>query len=365
MSLTKSILTAGGFRPCLLAVILIAGQIALAPAHGQPVEISQAGEHADWPAAAFAPSGDLWVAWTAYDGKEADQVRARRRTNGEWQDIVTVSPRAGDFLKASIAIQPDGRVWIAWSAQADGNFDVYARSWHDGRWDPMEQLTSDPQPDIHHSLRAASDGKLHLVWQSFRTGDANVYLKTRDGSRWSAPIAITTHEANDWEPATALDEQDRLYVVYDSYRHGDYDVMLRVLDGSELSPEYPHRGFAGLRGAGKRSDRRRRPGVDRLGRPRPELGSGHAQLESRKQDWRLGRAGSVERGRLGRSLGEPALHPKDRRGRVRGRAALDADRLHRGRDERPIRALVRDSADHDRPVGHAPPVPAPLGAARR
>ncbi len=239
MSRTKRILTAGGVRLCLLAVALGAGQIALAPAHGQPVEISQAGEHADWPAAAFSPSGDLWVAWIAYDGKDADQVRARRRTGGEWQDIVTVSPRAGDFLKASIAIQPDGRVWIAWSAQADGNFDIYSRSWHDGRWDPMERLTSDPQPDIHHNLEAASDGRLHLVWQSFRTGDANVYLKTRDGGRWSAPIAITTHEANDWEPATALDEQDRLYVVYDSYRHGDYDVMLRVLEGSELSPEYP------------------------------------------------------------------------------------------------------------------------------
>ena len=239
MSRTKRILLSATVRARFLPVILIAGLIALAPALGQPVEISQAGEHADWPAAAFAPSGDLWVAWTAYDGKVADQVRARRRAGGEWQDIVTVSPRAGDFLKASIAVQPDGRVWIAWSAQVDGNFDVYARSWHDGRWDPMERLTSDPQPDIHHSLQAASDGKLHLVWQSFRTGDANVYLKTRDGSRWSSPIAITTHEANDWEPATALDGQDRLYIVYDSYRHGDYDVMLRVLEGSELSPEYP------------------------------------------------------------------------------------------------------------------------------
>ena len=237
MPRTQRILTAGAARLCLLAVILVAGQTA--PAPGQPVEISQAGEHADWPAAAFAPSGDLWVAWTAYDGKGADQVKARRRTGSEWRDVVTVSPRAGDFLKASIAIQPDGRVWIAWSAQVDGNFDVYARSWHDGRWDPMARLTSDPQPDIHHSLQAASNGKLHLVWQSFRTGDANVYLKTLDGSRWSAPIAITTHEANDWEPSTALDEQDRLYVVYDSYRHGDYDVMLRVLDGSELSQEYP------------------------------------------------------------------------------------------------------------------------------
>ena len=240
MHLSKLILTASACRATVvLCVAVVAGQFSLLPVRGQPVEISQAGEHADWPAAAFTPSGDLWVAWIAYDGKGADQVRARRRSGSEWQNVVTVSPRAGDFLKASIAIQPDGRVWIAWAAQVDGNFDVYTRSWQDDRWDPVERLTSDPQPDIHHSLQAAANGRLHLVWQSFRTGDANIYLKTRDGVRWSAPIAVTTHEANDWEPATALDKQDRLYVVYDSYRHGDYDVMLRVVDGSELSPEYP------------------------------------------------------------------------------------------------------------------------------
>ncbi len=240
MSQLKRILAAGAVRACMLAsMLVIACQIALLPSHGQPVEISHADEHADWPAAAFAPNGDLWVTWIAYDGKGADQIKARRRSGGQWQDIVTVSPRAGDFLKTSIAIRPDGRVWIAWAAQVDGNFDLYARTWHDGRWDPVAQLTSDPQPDIHHSLQTDSNGRLHLVWQSFRTGDANIYLKTHDGYRWSAPIAITTHEANDWEPSTALDSQDRLYVVYDSYRHGDYDVMLRVLEGSELSPEYP------------------------------------------------------------------------------------------------------------------------------
>ena len=223
----------------LASMLTLACQIAVVPALAQPLEISQADEHADSPAAAFAPNGDLWVTWTAYDGRGSDLIKTRRRTGSQWHDIETVSPRAGDFLKTSIAIRPDGRVWIAWSAQVNGNFDLYSRTWHDGRWDPVIRLTSDPQPDIHHSLQADSDGRLHLVWQSFRTGDANIYLKTHDGYRWSAPIAVTTHEANDWEPSTALDDQDRLYVVYDSYRHGDYDVMLRVLEGSELSEEHP------------------------------------------------------------------------------------------------------------------------------
>ena len=204
----------------------------------QAVEVSDGDEHADWPSAAFAPDGDLWVAWSAYDGKGADTIRARRRSGSDWEDAVTVSPRVGDYLKTALAVQPSGRVWIAWAAQVDGNFDLYARSWHEGRWDPVARLTTDPQPDIHHRLVADSKGLLHLVWQSFRTGDANIYLKTFDGRRWSADIAVTTHESNDWEPAVALDLQDRLFIAYDTYRHGDYDVYLRVFEDGELSPEH-------------------------------------------------------------------------------------------------------------------------------
>ncbi len=205
----------------------------------QPVQISSQGEHADWPAAAIAPNGDLWVSWSAYDGNGADAIRLRRRAGTSWQEPLTVTPRGGDYLETALAIQPDGRVWVAWSAQVGGNFDLYARSWHRGEWSAVTRLTSDPQPDFHHKLLADSSGRLHLVWQSFRTGDANIYLKTFNGRRWSEAIALTTHEANDWRPDAALDAQDRLFVVYDTYRHGDYDVMLRTLADGELSREYP------------------------------------------------------------------------------------------------------------------------------
>ena len=237
----NSIISAFPARGIAVRVLLtvVACAFLASPASAQITEISEASEHADWPSAAFAPDGDLWVAWTAYDNQNADQIRIRRRVGTEWQDPIAVSPRSGDYLKTAIAIQPDGRVWVAWASQVDGNFDVFARSWQSGNWDPAVRLTSDPQPDIHHRLLADSQGRLHLVWQSYRTGDSNIYLRTFDGNRWSSAVAITSHEANDWEPDAALDGQDRLFVAYDTYRHGDYDVYLRVYENGRLSPEYP------------------------------------------------------------------------------------------------------------------------------
>ncbi len=225
-------------RLWLLCIGLVA-TLCADPLKAQEVVVSGDDHHADWPSAVLAPNGDLWVAWAAYDGKGSDTIVVRRRSAEGWQEPMTVSPRPGDYLKTAAAVQPDGRVWVAWAAQVDGNFDIYARSWSGGRWDPVQRLTTDPQPDIHHRLVADGSGRLFLVWQSFRTGDANILLKVLEGGRWSDAISVTTHEANDWEPDAAVDAQGRLFVAYDTYRHGDYDVYLRVLDNGVLSPEHP------------------------------------------------------------------------------------------------------------------------------
>ncbi len=229
--------TVAALKTARVLAFVSACSLASSPSRAQPVQVSGPDQHADWPSAMFAPNGDLWVAWASYDGRGSDEIRVRQRSGGEWQTPMVASARAGDHLKTALAVQPDGRIWVAWSAQVAGNFDLYARSWRDGRWEPVRRLTTDPQPDIHHRLLAGPAGRLYLVWQSFRTGDANIYLKVHDGNRWSAVIPVTSHEANDWEPDAALDAQGRLFIVYDTYRHGDYDVYLRVFESGELSPE--------------------------------------------------------------------------------------------------------------------------------
>ena len=110
-----------------LAIAGICALLAFA-SKAQPTEVSSADKHADWPSAGFAPNGDLWVTWTEYDGRGADEIKVRCRSGEQWHEAMTASPRAGDFLKTGLAIQPDGRVWVAWAAQVSGNFDLYARS---------------------------------------------------------------------------------------------------------------------------------------------------------------------------------------------------------------------------------------------
>ena len=48
-------------------------------------------------------------------------------------------------MKTAAATTPDGALWIAWAAQIEGNFDIYARKFDGKRWSPIYRLTEAPE----------------------------------------------------------------------------------------------------------------------------------------------------------------------------------------------------------------------------
>ncbi len=268
--------------------------------------LSSREDYADYPAAAVAPNGDLWLVFLSYDEQGSDTVKVRRRTAAGWQPAETITSTPGDFLKTAAAATPDGTLWVAWAARMDGNFDIYARKFEGKRWSPISRLTESPGADFHHRLAADSKGNLYLVWQSFRTGDGNIYLKVFDGARWSAAIAVSSHEASEWEPVIALDSKDRLYIAYDTYRHGDYDVFLRIFQNGELGPEIPiadSPDFEARASIAIDKDDRAWIAWDNQG-PNWALDMPHWNIDSREGDWGAPADWSAPdpRGRVGRKV---------------------------------------------------------------
>ena len=159
---------------------------------------------------------------------------ARRFDGSTWQAAVTVNEEPGDRLMPKIARDGNGRPWVVWSEQVDGNFDLYGRHLEDadaGDWSATERLTSAPQADIEHELVADSSGNLWLVWQGFRDGRSDILARRHDGSRWSAAETVSTSPANDWTPAVAACGNGSVYVAWDTYDEGNYDVLLRRFSG--------------------------------------------------------------------------------------------------------------------------------------
>src|SRR6266545_3537498 len=116
----------------------------------------------DSPTIAAAPDGSLWVAWLSFEGSR-DDVAIRRYRNGKWSNLQWLPATSGDNWLPQIGTDASGKVWVVWTQQVGGNWDLYARSFDPDKqeWGQLQRLSSDPQPDINP--RIASDGKGRLA----------------------------------------------------------------------------------------------------------------------------------------------------------------------------------------------------------
>ncbi len=201
----------------------------------------------DMPSIAIAPDGTVWVAWLTFDGSR-DDVAIRAYKDNIWQNLQWVPGTSGDSWLPHVAADSSNRVWVVWSQQVNGQWDIYARRFDPARqkWSALEQLTSDPLPDINPRVWSDGKGRAAIVWQGFRRhsppstrASSNIFLRTLEGEKWSEEIRVTQREANDWEPSVAMDGKGTVWVAYDSYKNGHYDVFLTPVRGGKVGEEIP------------------------------------------------------------------------------------------------------------------------------
>jgi hypothetical protein len=197
-------------------------------------KVSSADQQADF-ATVLGGDKEVWTAWVAYRDK-SNEVHARRFDGTNWGPIQTVTPQRADVFLVKLARDGQGRVWAIWSAQENGNWDLYGRSTSgDGKWSPVERITNAAGPDIYHNVATDAKGRLWVVWQGARNGHFDIFAKSLTGSTWSDVITISDAKANQWSPAIAADRAGNVYVGWDTYDAGNYDIRMRRFDGNTWS----------------------------------------------------------------------------------------------------------------------------------
>jgi len=182
---------------------------------------------------------EIWTAWVAFDPDTTSNHVVARRFNGvSWGEPQRVTPD-GDVFLVKLGRDIQGRPWAVYANQVEGNYDLYARPFSDGRWGDEVRLTDDPQPDVFHNVATDSEGHLWVVWQGFRKGQSDIFARTFDGDDWSDPVRVSDSQRNDWEPVLAADSKGRVTVAWDTYDQGDYDIRMRTFSGNGWRPVQP------------------------------------------------------------------------------------------------------------------------------
>ncbi len=175
----------------------------------------------DFPAAAVARDGSLWTAWLGYRDK-ADVLLAARR--GEPPAVVS---GPGDHQQPAIAADGAGRVWVVWSQNVDGVFQLRARRLENGRWGAVETVTSGEGPNVSPAVAVDRAGDLHVAWQGFRQRRAQILLKSFRQGRWSGEVALSEGPGDHWHPAIAADPSGGVWTAWDGYGSGTYQIYAR------------------------------------------------------------------------------------------------------------------------------------------
>ncbi|MCP4249499.1 MAG: hypothetical protein GY778_20855, partial [bacterium] len=215
----------------------------------------------DYPAIARAPNGDVWLVWMEFTHSAendrflmafseppddfdmwkalpgGDRIWLRRYSAGSWSEPMAITRGGEDLYRPAVAVDGQNRVWVFWSTQQDGNFDIWKRVVANGRPGPAERISTAAGSDIDPVAATDSSGRVWLAWQGWRNGRAAIFVARQDGDSFTEPAVIAASSGNEWNPAIAADRSGRVAVAWDSYRAGNYDVFLRTAVNVEWGGE--------------------------------------------------------------------------------------------------------------------------------
>jgi hypothetical protein len=228
--------------------------------------IARTRDEQDFPAAATDRADHVWVAylqfsphtkfngirWTSASNEEpknfdelkevqhGDQVMLMRYASGNWSEPIAISEGRGDLFKPAVAVDGTGRVWVFWSAQVAGNFDLYARAVVQNQPGRTIRLTTDRGPDVVPVATTDASGNVWVAWQGARNGRFQIFAAQQKGEGFGAEITVAATNANEWNPAIAAAANGDVTIAWDSYRKGDYDIYARTFDRTgKLGAEKP------------------------------------------------------------------------------------------------------------------------------
>jgi hypothetical protein len=146
-----------------------------------------------------------------------------------WSPPIAVSAPKQDVMRTAVAVDGQKRVWVFWSANQNGNFDIYARSMTNGSWSREVRITNDEGTDVNPVAAADSHGRVWVAWQGFRNNNLEVLATVQNGDGFSPENIVSFSRNSDWDPAIAAAPNGEVAVAWDTYDKGDYDVYFRHL----------------------------------------------------------------------------------------------------------------------------------------
>lgn len=162
------------------------------------------------PSLAISDASNLFVAWQdgRYGGLSNNRIFFARSTDGgaTWQGHISItadlpiSPAVDQRVPRLAYDKGNGRLYVVWQDNRNGNYDIYFASSSDlgVTWTPSVRLNDDAGPahQMNPSLAVREGGHVYVAWQDQRNGNDDIYFtRSHDaGATWPYSNTFVTDD---------------------------------------------------------------------------------------------------------------------------------------------------------------------------
>ncbi len=194
------------------------------------------------PGIAVDGQGRLHVVWTEKRGDNWDlygkAIDPGQLARAVAQQDVRLTTDPGPDVGPVLTTDRAGQVWVAWQAWREGQADILLlRLDEAGRpsGEPL-RVTDSPADEWSPALAADARGRVHVAYDTYAAGNYDVYLRTFDQGRLGPPVAVAASPRFEASPSLACDQQGRVWVAYEqrSDQWGKDTGPLAAVQGAPL-----------------------------------------------------------------------------------------------------------------------------------
>jgi hypothetical protein len=156
--------------------------------------------------------------------------------HGFWSEPIAISA-TGIVYFPTLAVDANGRVWIAWSQFENSVWTVMVRAWDHGKLDAAVDLGRGSRINLLPALAVLSSGEVFAAWQAEVKGRFAIRGSTLRGGRWSESETISAGGEQEFRPAVTVDSNGKLWLTWDRWTNRRYNTIARWLDGGKWSVE--------------------------------------------------------------------------------------------------------------------------------
>jgi hypothetical protein len=203
---------------------------------------------------AIAPDGTPYVAWHQFEfGAPASEIYIKKFNGSTWVEVGTGSATDGGISNtpssyssmASLAIAPDGTVYIAWH-ESSSSSGIYVRKFNGTSWIEVGAGSASGGGvsegyGFATSLAIGSDGLPVVAYESSGSGvNSKIYVRRFDGSAWvemgvgsasGVGISNSTTGAS-INPSLVFAPDGAAYVAWSESLSGSSQIYVRRFDGT-------------------------------------------------------------------------------------------------------------------------------------